>query len=167
MNQSPHLTVIGRAEIITFPDYLAMPVSAKVDTGADTSSIWATDVRVEGARLQFKLLRAPHPAYAGKDIVLEESDYSVTRVANSFGHKELRYVVKLRIKVAGKLVNATFTLADRSQKTYPVLLGRKLLKNKFVVDVTRGDPLHTQEKAKRKKLELELEKLGGKLKEAS
>jgi hypothetical protein len=55
-------------------------------------------------------------------------------VANSFGHEETRYEVPLRVKVGSKVFTSPFTLADRSKKVYPVLLGRKLLNGRFVVD---------------------------------
>ncbi|MCY1558041.1 putative ATP-dependent zinc protease [compost metagenome] len=55
-------------------------------------------------------------------------------VANSFGHREERFEVKLKIKLGPKVFHAQFTLADRSKKIYPILLGRKLLNHRFLVD---------------------------------
>jgi hypothetical protein len=78
-------------------------------------------------------------------------------VANSFGHREMRYVVKLQLKLGGKTIVGTFTLSDRSKKTYPILIGRKLLNRKFLVDVSKGSPLTDVENSKKVRLQKELE----------
>lgn len=153
---SKKLTTIGRAERIELPDYGIFGVPAKVDTGADSSSIWASGIIEENDELRFVLFAPGSPYHTGKEIVLKKGDYTVTRVANSFGHRELRYKVKLKIKVKERLVRAAFTLADRSKKTYPILLGRRLMKGKFLVDVQTGDPLHDAEASKIEQLKADL-----------
>lgn len=163
MANRKRITTIGRAESVELPDFLTVPLKAKIDTGADISSIWATNIHVKEDKLCFSLLGKSHPAYTGKVITIAGKGYSQTRVANSFGDKEVRYVVKMRIKLADRLVRTSLTLADRSRKTYPLLIGRKLLANKFVVDVTTGDPLREVEKVKRNKMRLELNKHSGNL----
>jgi ribosomal protein S6--L-glutamate ligase len=150
------LTVIGRAEKIDLIDFKLSDISAKVDTGADTSSVWASSIEEKEDGLYFVLFGPKSPFYTGKVQHFTKPDYSITRVANSFGQKEFRYKVKLRITVKGRRVRATFTLSDRSLKTYPILLGRKLLHGKFLVDVTSGDPLSVVEHKKSENLENDL-----------
>jgi ribosomal protein S6--L-glutamate ligase len=150
------LTVIGRAEKIDLLDFKLSEVPAKVDTGADTSSIWASNIVEKDDGLYFTLFGPGAPNYTGKLQHFTKPDYSLTRVANSFGQKELRYKVKLRINVKGRRIRATFTLSDRSLKTYPILLGRKLLHGKFLVDVADGDPLHAAEQQKAERLERDM-----------
>jgi len=153
------LTVIGRAEQIDLLDFDIPEVTAKVDTGADTSSIWASSIEERKDGLYFVLFGPEHPNYNGKEQRFTKPDYSLTRVANSFGQKELRYKVKLRMKIKNRSIRATFTLSDRSQKTYPILLGRRLLTGKFLVDVSGGSPLKDQENQKAVTLERELHAL--------
>jgi len=155
MKSDKELSLIGRAETIDLIDLDLKKVPAKVDTGADISSIWVSSVREssEGLRVIFFGKGSEH--YTGREMVFP-GGFSLTRVANSFGHKEPRYKLKLRIKINDRLVRATFTLADRSEKLYPVLLGRRLLKGKFLVDVSQGDPLHQEERKRRARLEKEL-----------
>lgn len=155
-DQNKSAVTIGRAEKVSILDYLDKPIVAKVDTGADLSSIWASNIHEEAGTLTFCLFGPESTAYTGEVVRLASGDYSITRVANSFGQRELRYTVKLRIKLAGRVVLATFTLADRSKKTYPILLGRRLLQGKFVVDVSKGHPLRQEERAAREKLRIEL-----------
>lgn len=149
--------IVGRVERISFPDLGISKVPAKIDTGADVCSIWATGIHEEDGVLKFKLFGKKSQFYTGDEITVSAPDYLLTRIANSFGHREMRYVVKMRIKLGSKTVRATFTLADRSRKTYPILLGRKLLNNKFLVDVSKGSPLKEIEQAKKARLREEIE----------
>jgi len=157
-SRSTALTVIGRAERIELVDFGLTGVPSKVDTGADTSSMWASDiVRNETTgELSFKLFGSVSEFYTGESISLKRGDYDVTRVASSNGHRQVRYAVTLRIRLHGRTVRTTFTLTDRSHRTYPVLLGRRLLHKKFLVDVSRGDPLTDLEKVKRDNMRLAL-----------
>lgn len=162
MPQSVPKTIIGRAEKIELLDLGHSKVPAKIDTGADTSAIWVSSVIEKSDGLYVVFFGKRSPFYTGDTVHFAKSNYSLTRVANSFGHTELRYKVKLRIRVNGRLVRATFTLSDRSLKTYPILLGRRLLHNKFLVDVTKGEALHAEEKKKAKRLKQEISKLSEK-----
>lgn len=149
--------IIGRVEKISFPDAGVKDVRAKIDTGADVSSIWATSIQENDGMLKFKLFSRSSPHYTGEEMRIPQPHYLLTRIANSFGHKELRYVVKLTVIIGGKTLNGTFTLSDRSKKTYPILIGRKLLNRKFLVDVSKGSPLKDLEDAKKDRLKQELE----------
>jgi hypothetical protein len=68
----------------------------------------------------------------------------------------MRYVVKLQLKLDDKTIVGTFTLSDRSKKTYPILIGRKLLNRKFLVDVSKGTPLKEIEEKKKEDMKQEL-----------
>lgn len=157
--KSDNITTIGRAEKVQLPDHGDHLIPAKIDTGADSSSIWASEISQEAGSLKFVLFARGSKYYTGKVITVAAEDYRITRVASSFGQRELRYVVKLRMRVLNRTFRATFTLADRSTKTYPILLGRRLLKNKFIVDVAKGNPLLAEERAKRDELRIALDGL--------
>lgn len=152
------LSIIGRAEKIGLPQLFVVKVPAKIDTGADASSIWTHRVEKIGDKLRVVFFGPKSPFYNGDVHEFLPGDYSITRVANSFGHREIRYKVKLKIRIKGKLINGTFTLANRASKLYPVLIGRSLLRRKFLVDVSKGSPLIEQEKARKKVLKEELTK---------
>ena len=159
---SSNLTLIGRAERIDLPKHNLSEVPAKIDTGADSSSIWGSDIKETPAGLEFALFGPGSQFYTGERLLLGPEDFDVTRVANSFGDKEIRYKVKLTVRVKGRLMKGSFTIADRSAKTYPILLGRKLLSGKFVVDVKAGEPLSREERAKKARLEEDLKEIRGK-----
>lgn len=147
------LSIIGRVERISLPDFGLTGIPAKVDTGADSSSLWASGIKKTARGLEFYLFGPQSKYYNEEKVTVPPSRYTITRVASSFGQKELRYKVKLRVLVHGRVIHATITLANRSNKTYPMLLGRRMLHNKFVVDVAKGSPLKAIEREKKQRLE--------------
>jgi hypothetical protein len=151
--------IIGRAEKINIPSLGLKGVPAKIDTGADASSIWCSRLQIVDGELHCVFFGRRSPFYTGKTIIFDMEEVDLTRIANSFGHRELRYKIKLPIEVKGRKIKATFTLTDRSTKLYPVLIGRSLLKNKFLVDVSRGTPLHEEETERLKRLRKEMRRI--------
>lgn len=148
-------TTIGRAELVDFPEMDCFNVPAKIDTGADNSAIWASQITISDDSLSCVFFGPDSPFYTGRAVTIQ--NFSVTRIANSFGQSEMRYKVKLPIQVKGRVIRATFTLSDRSLKMYPVLLGRRLLAGKFLVDVSEGEPLTEFEQARARKLKRDIE----------
>lgn len=132
---------VGWKEKIIFPDLGLEWVDAKIDTGALTSSLHAThQTRIEkGGKIwiQFRLEDHAHPAWDGKEFTLPLKDETI--VKNSFGQEEPRYVVSTRIRLHKYLIRADFSLSDRSNMEFPVLLGRKALRSRFIVDVARSN----------------------------
>ena len=127
--------VIGRREIVDFPELGLYGIEAKVDTGAYTTALYCHDIRVTDKALHFKLLSPQHPEYNSKDIVFK--DFGKKDIKNSFGDIEERYIVKTKIKIGRKVIKSVISLTNRGNMRYPVLIGRKLLKNRFVVDVSQ------------------------------
>ena len=148
----PSLTTIGRAERIDLPVYGLFNVPAKIDTGADTSSIWASEIEEKDGKLTFCFFDSGSKYYTGEKITMNAAQFKLTRISNSFGQKEVRYSVKVSLVVKNRKIRATVTLANRMNKTYPILLGRRILNKKFIVDVSQGEPLLHTERKKQEKL---------------
>ena len=129
-----HKVIIGRSEVLTFVGSDAISVPAKTDTGAYRSAVHASNISVDAdGVLSFDLLGG-HPVCGAMSHRVVAEEFKQVWVANSFGHREERYEVKLKVKLGPKVFHAHFTLADRSKKIYPILLGRKLLNHRFLVD---------------------------------
>lgn len=124
---------IGTIEFVSLPDDQIQNVPAKIDTGADNSSIWASNVRLQGDKLIFSFFAPGSVFYTGQEV--KTTAFRTATVRNSFGDKEFRYKIKLRIKIGDHTLRRWFSLADRSNNTYPILLGKNMLKNKFIVNV--------------------------------
>ncbi len=131
-----NLTIIGSNALVNVAGIKNVP--AKVDTGADSSSIWASDIQVNAKnQLEFYLFGPKSPFYTGEKLIFD--DYKVQRVRSSTGQVTIRYRVSLPMTVVGKRIKASFTLYDRSSNNFPILIGRKTLKNRFLVDVARTE----------------------------
>lgn len=128
-----HKLIIGRSERLFFVDTGIHGVPAKVDTGAYRSAIHASDIHEKDGILHFTLL-GNHPVCGNMAETLTTDNYSQVTIANSFGHEENRYEVRLKVKIGPKIFLAKFTLADRSKKIYPILLGRTMLNGRFLID---------------------------------
>ncbi|MBP6962057.1 ATP-dependent zinc protease [Candidatus Saccharibacteria bacterium] len=158
---SKYKTIIGRAELLDFPAKLISDVPAKTDTGAYMSSIHATHIREVKKKngktvLKFNLLGG-HPAYPySREIEVQK--FSTTMVENSFGERQQRYKVEFKVHMAGKVFRTSFTLADRSTKTFPILIGRTLLNKRFIVDTT---VVHVDRKHLKKQMKEWLDKDDG------
>lgn len=121
---------------MTFVDFEGLEsVPAKTDTGAYRSAVHASNIHLdrESGVLSFELLGG-HPVCGAMTHHIETKEFSEIWVENSFGHREDRFEVKMKVKLGPKVFTARFSLADRSKKIYPILLGRKLLNNRFLVD---------------------------------
>ncbi|SIS82356.1 ATP-dependent zinc protease family protein [Belliella pelovolcani] len=129
--------VIGRRERITLPEWGLKMVTAKVDTGAYTSSIHCTyteEREVDGVMtLFYRVLSPDNKKY--KDKIIATSNYTQKKVKNSFGQAEVRYKVSTKVIMFEEEFDAEFTLTDRSKMRNAILIGRKMIQGKFLVDV--------------------------------
>ncbi|WP_299756618.1 RimK/LysX family protein [uncultured Pontibacter sp.] len=141
----PEKKLIGRRELVSFPQLDIEEIEAKVDTGAYTSAIHCSDiheeVRPDGTKvICLDLLDPSHPQYNHKK--LEFTEYALREIKSSIGEKQERFVIRTKIKLFEEEIEAEFSLSDRSDMKYPVLIGRKLLKGRFIVDVARKNLAH-------------------------
>lgn len=124
---------IGRREVIDFPELGLYGIVAKIDTGAYTTALHCHDIREENGVLYFKLLDPSHPEYNEQEQRFTE--FTQKEIKNSFGEVEKRYIIKTIVKIGRKRIKSVISLTHRGNMRYPVLIGRKLLKNRFIVDV--------------------------------
>lgn len=128
--------VLGELETV-FLDPPGMPFNARIDTGAKTSSLNALDM-VEFERdgkpyIKFNII---HPE-AGEKIELTRRVRRYVRVKEHKGESQRRPIVILRVKFANIDERINFTLVDRSKFAQQILIGRNLLKDLAIVDVSK------------------------------
>lgn len=130
--------IIGKRETVDFPELHIEGITAKIDTGAYTSTLHCYDIFVEevnGNRvLCFRVLDPSHTVFSDTEHCFPE--FTQKKIKNSFGEVEKRYLIKTKIRIAGRVIKSIISLTDRGNMKYPVLIGRRLLKNKFIVDVS-------------------------------
>lgn len=133
--------IIGTLDRVDFPAFHLFDIPAKIDTGAETSSIHCHRVRIiekDGKEyLGFKLLDPSFKNYPSQEF--RTLEFEERQIKSSTGHAQIRFIIKTEISLFAQTFMAEFSLADRETMKYPVLLGKKLLKNRFLVDVSQKD----------------------------
>lgn len=142
------LAIIGSTEFIDVASIKHIP--AKIDTGADSSSIWVSHIQVtKDGILHFQLFDEGSPYYTGEE--LTRKDYKVAVIRNASGHEEVRYRTHLSAVIKGHKIKVLFNLSDRSKNNFPILIGRRTISGKFLVDVSKN---HTPMPARNPKSKL-------------
>ncbi|MBP9159392.1 MAG: RimK/LysX family protein [Flavobacteriales bacterium] len=130
---------IGRLEYIALPRLGVARVHAKLDTGAFRSALHYQ--KLELRELDGKEELVVTFAMGRKRTKVVFHEFRLVTVKSSTGHRTERYLITTRVKLNAHTVRTQFTLFDRSDMKYQVLLGRKFLQGRFVVDVARKNIL--------------------------
>lgn len=132
----PDRHIIGEVEPVTLlkADFT---LPARIDTGATTSSLDATDIEPferDGKKwVRFSLT----DRRSGETVRLESRLSRMVKITSHGLTRQERPVVKLKAIMGGVELHREFTLADRSKFTYQALIGRNFLQGEFIVDVNR------------------------------
>jgi hypothetical protein len=133
-------TTIGWREWVRLPELGDSTVKAKVDTGARTSTLHAYDVtefeRDGDAWVRFSF----HPVQRDEEttVTAEARLVGQRHITASNGQTELRYVVETEALIDGEAVPIELTLTRRDAMGFRMLLGRRALRGRFVVDPKRS-----------------------------
>jgi len=128
------LKIIGELEYVSvMPENLRQ--KARIDTGAQTSSIGIVDsifFERDGKKwVQFNV----KDHIKNRIIKFERPLKRIVKIKRHQAEATERPVVELKIKLGQMELVREFSLADRSQFKYPILIGRNVLNNKFLVNV--------------------------------
>ncbi len=132
---SAEKVLIGRRELAKLPDFGLKELKVKVDTGAYSSSIHVSSCIENNGQLNVVFLDPNHPAFTGKTIHFDR--FRFKKVKSSNGEIQERFFVFGTICMAGICLETEFSLTHRMGMRYPILLGRKLLNNRFIVDTSK------------------------------
>ena len=127
--------IIGKKETISILDLELFGLDAKVDTGADSSALHCDEIEIKDGFVHFVLLDEIHPSYHGKRISMPL--YRVKKVRSSNGELQERASIKVSVDFFGKRYKTIISLTNRADMKYPMLIGRKFLSGKFLVDVSQ------------------------------
>lgn len=139
INTESKIEIIGRVERVQLPDLSRNSLDAKIDTGAYTSSLHCHNVEVftnnGKKRVRFYVLDPSHPEYEGK--IFESPVHKVKKIKSSNGIVSERVIIKQKICFGGKISNIQLSLSNRSDMKFPLLIGRRFISGKFLVDVSK------------------------------
>ncbi|MDQ1240350.1 MAG: hypothetical protein QG577_2536 [Thermodesulfobacteriota bacterium] len=110
-----------------------MVLDAKLDTGADTSSINAVDIN-KFDRDGETWVRFTVVDKTGKKVTLERKLLGVAEIKRHQGPPQKRLVVSLGICIGGHYAETDVNLVDRNRFKYPLLIGRRFMAGRLVPD---------------------------------
>lgn len=127
--------IFGIIEEVSLPSQGVEGVFAKVDTGAYSGALHCTDIKVfRKVKSGRRILR--YQPMGNEKLKRETDDFLETYIRSATGHRVKRYVVDTVINIQGVEYPIRIGLADRSKMKFPVLLGRRFLReNGILVDV--------------------------------
>ena len=131
------MRILGRSDRIDLPGLGLENIHTKIDTGAYTSSLHCQGARVVNGILEFVLLDEEHPEFTG--MKHHFAQFEQREIKNSFGEAELRFIIRTQIRMFDKVITSEFSLSNRGNLKFPILLGRKILRHRFMIDVTKKD----------------------------
>jgi hypothetical protein len=139
LNPMPCPAAAQDMEILGWVEYARLPavdleLKAKLDTGAETSSLDARIIkkfRKDGKRwVRFAVIDREH----GTEHVLVRERARTIGVVQHDGSRQTRPVVTMVVCVAGRQMETEVSLIDRSEFIYALLLGRSALSSFALVD---------------------------------
>lgn len=109
-------------------------LKAKLDTGADSSSLHATNIKLDKRK---KLVTFTHTDSNGVSHRITCPYVRLTRIKKRpFGYHE-RPVIRIQMQIGEKIFYANVNLTDRTNFNYKMLVGRKELRQGILIDSSK------------------------------
>jgi hypothetical protein len=150
------LPIIGWREWLSIPDLGIPNIKAKVDTGARTSclhtaglELYTTDDGEERVKFQVH----PNQNSVKRTIDCDWPVATHKSVRDSGGHEEIRPFIDIPVTLGIHTWEIQFSLTNRDNMKFRMLLGRRAMENRFLVDPV-GSYLSSSRPVRRKKREL-------------
>lgn len=125
---------LGWIEPVMLDPRLGLELQAKLDTGADTSSLDAHDIRrVRVGEKSYVRFAVRHPE-TGELVELRKPYIRRVRIRRHFGNYQRRYVVRMQVCIGDSTRSIEVNLVDRNEFEYPMLLGRSALQGWSMID---------------------------------
>ena len=125
--------IFGWAEPVVLVE-TGFELEAKLDTGAETSSLDAIDIRRFRRKGESWVRFTVEDQGEDEEVRLERPLLRRVLIKRHDGDSQRRSVVSLTVCLGDHRREVEFSLIDRSEFTYPVLLGRSALAGIAVVD---------------------------------
>ncbi len=109
-------------------------LKAKLDTGAQTSSLDVEIIkkfRKDDKRwVRFRLI----DRQTGEEHIIVRERIRTVAIVMHDARRQSRPVVRMKICIAGRILNTEVSLIDRSEFAFPLLLGRRALQSFALID---------------------------------
>lgn len=128
--------IIGCLELCDLPELGINDLQVRIDTGAKTSSLHVNNIQT------FKKAGKPwlrfdiHPAFHNVEDLnkCEAPVHDIRNIKSSNGETQQRYIIQTELKFGEHSWTIELSLADRSDMSYLMLLGREGMAKRVLVD---------------------------------
>jgi len=131
--------IIGRKDFADFEKLDLFGIVVKIDSGAYTSSFHChkiEQINIDGKDcIKCHFLDPSHPQYHEKEFIFD--DFRLRKIKSSNGLVEKRVLISTEIKIFKNNYPIELSLTERMEMKHPVLLGRKFLSKRFLIDTSR------------------------------
>ncbi|WP_339713737.1 30S ribosomal protein S6--L-glutamate ligase [uncultured Kriegella sp.] len=130
------LELIGSEEWCVFKDLGVPAIKARIDSGAKTSSIQATNIKIHSKNAQEWVKFDVNPLQENRSIAIPCEAKLVDRrmVKSSSGISEERLVIKTPVTLGDSVFDIELTLANRDTMEFRMLLGREAINGRYLVN---------------------------------
>lgn len=132
--------VMGWREWVAFPDLGVEAIKAKVDTGAASSSLHAFSLRrfTDDGRELVTFEIHPHQRTIEGAVMAQCEVVDERPIRNPGGRIEVRPVVRTRVRWGSIVWETEINLTRRDEMGFRMLLGRRAIQRRFLVDPGRS-----------------------------
>ncbi|TSJ41190.1 ATP-dependent zinc protease family protein [Fluviicola chungangensis] len=131
--------IIGRKDLVSFPEFELTNVPVKIDSGAYSSSMHCQSIEIiefgDKEQLRVVFLDSGISGYTGKEVIFDEFKTKIVKSSN--GVAQERFFVKGTVRLFGETYETVFSLTERTGLRNPILLGRRLLNKRFLIDTSK------------------------------
>lgn len=131
--------VIGWRETVSFPDLGLERFKAKIDTGARTTALHASGIRLEETgSVEWVSF---HPRHMGlpKARRVRTRVHARRPIRNTSGVPDERIIIRTHLQIADRNFLIEVSLADRADMAFPVIIGRTAIRGHgLLVDCGRS-----------------------------
>lgn len=145
--------VLGWRENVSIPDLGIKEIKAKVDSGARTSALHVTQLKIitKGSHQYAEFMAHPKQRSSQPEIFNRKKIISFKKVKSSNGKSENRPMIEVEIVLGQQRRSILLSLTNRDLMGFRFLLGREAVKGPYLIDPKASFLL-------RKKLTVDLKK---------
>jgi hypothetical protein len=125
---------------VALPDLAPVPLKAKIDTGARTSTLHAFGLSLHERNGEPWVEFEVHPIQRSRSqaTAVVHPIEGFRRVRSSTGHTEQRPVIRTALWIGGQHMAVDLTLTSRDEMGFRMLVGRAAIRRRFLVDAGRS-----------------------------
>jgi len=146
------LESIGWREWVSFPELKIKTIKAKIDTGARTSALHVSNIKIYKRTNKVKFTIHPVQRQWNPVVNVTTDCLGERSIKSSNGVTSVRPVIETKLKIGKRVYSIELTLVNRDLMGFRLLLGRSALKGHYLVDSGESFSLEKKTSSKKSKI---------------